>query len=94
MTRATTYADGTTAELALDDRRLVWRVTYRASSTAVYDAFVDARSGRRAAEREHGQVRYANASVWENYPGAALGGTAATKNLEQNGWLAAERAHA
>ncbi len=46
VTRATTYADGTTAELALDERRLVWRVTYRASSTAVYDAFVDARSGR------------------------------------------------
>ena len=40
-----TYADGTTAELALDDGRLMWRVTYRASSTAVYDAFVDARTG-------------------------------------------------
>ena len=34
-TRATAYADGTTAELALDERRLVWRVTYRSSSTEV-----------------------------------------------------------
>ena len=41
-TRATTYADGTTAALALYTGRLAWRVTYRAASDAVYDVLVDA----------------------------------------------------
>src|SRR5262249_50191846 len=40
--RATDYADGSNAELAFKNGRLQWRVMYRASSTAVYDAFVDA----------------------------------------------------
>ncbi|HEY6891418.1 MAG TPA: M36 family metallopeptidase [Solirubrobacter sp.] len=87
-TRATTYTDGTAAELALDERRLVWRVTYRSSSTAVWDAFVDARSGK--VRRRVNMVKSAtNATVWENTPTAALGGTANVVNLEQNGWLAA-----
>jgi extracellular elastinolytic metalloproteinase len=87
-TRATAYADGTTAELALDDRRLVWRVTYRASSSAVYDAFVDARSGR--VRRAVNMVKSAtNATVWESHPGTGPGGAAATVNLEQSSWLAA-----
>ena len=87
-TRAMTYADGTTAALALDDGRLMWRVTYRASSTAVYDAFVDARSGN--VRRRVNLVKSDTpASVWENYPGAASGGSVTTQNLEQNGWLAA-----
>jgi extracellular elastinolytic metalloproteinase len=87
-TRAMTYADGTTVELALDGRRLVWRVTYRASSTEVYDAFVDARSG--GVRRTVNMVKSDTpALVWENFPGAALGGTAISKNLELNGWLAA-----
>jgi extracellular elastinolytic metalloproteinase len=89
-TRATTYSDGTTAELTLDQRRLVWRVTYRSSSAEVWDAFVDARSGK--VRRRVNMVKSDTpASVWENYPmaGAAIGGNAVARNLEQNGWLAA-----
>ncbi|MDA0165128.1 M36 family metallopeptidase [Solirubrobacter ginsenosidimutans] len=87
-TRATTYSDGTAAELALDQRRLVWRVTYRSSSAEVWDAFVDARSGK--VRRRVNMVKSdTNATVWENTPTAALGGTANTVNLEQHGWLAA-----
>ena len=79
-----TYPDGTTAELALDDRRLVWRVTYESDS--VYDAFVDARSGlvRRMVDLVKSD---APAKVWENYPGAPLGGGAAVIDLEP--WLTA-----
>ena len=86
-TQATTYADDTTAELALDDRRLVWRVTYRADAGAVYDAFVDARSG--LVRRKVNLVKNDTpATVWENYPGAPQGGTASLRNLETSGWLA------
>ena len=86
-TRATTYADDTTAELALDGGRLVWRVTYEAGPGAFYDAFVDARSG--LVRRKVNLVKSATpASVWENYPGAPLGGSASLKDLETNGWLA------
>ncbi|WP_053226973.1 M36 family metallopeptidase [Solirubrobacter soli] len=85
-TRATTYGDGSEAELALDDRRLVWRVTYRESSTAVWDAFVDARTGN--VRRRVNMVKSAtNAKVWENHPGNGIGGTANTVDLETNGWL-------
>ena len=75
-TRATTYADGTTAELALDDGRLTWRVTYRASSTAVYDAFVDARTGHVRPTREPGQVRRAGARSGRATRARRSGGTA------------------
>ena len=86
-TRATTYADDTTAELALDGGRLVWRVTYEAGPGEFYDAFVDARSG--LVRRKVNLVKNATpASVWENYPGAPLGGSASLKDLETNGWLA------
>ena len=44
-TQATTYADDTTAALALWDDRLAWRVTYRAASDAIWDVIVDADSG-------------------------------------------------
>ena len=45
-TRATEYADGSEAELTLFKGGLAWRVLYYASSTEVYDAFVDAKTGR------------------------------------------------
>jgi len=83
-TRETTYSDGTEAALALDDRRLVWRVTYRESSTEVWDAFVDARTGN--VRRRVNMVKSDTpARVWENHPGAASGGTANTVDLELNG---------
>jgi hypothetical protein len=85
-TRATTYSDGSEAELSLDGRRLVWRVTYRESSTAVWDAFVDARTGK--VRRRVNMVKSAtNANVWENHPGTGLGGGSNVVDLETNGWL-------
>ena len=74
-TRATTYADGTTAALTLASDRLAWRVTYRASSTAVWDMFVDAGTGH-VRKRVNMVKSDVPAKVWENYPGAASGGTA------------------
>jgi len=83
-TRETTYTDGTAAELTLDERRLVWRVTYREASTKVWDAFVDARTGH--VRRRVNMVKSETpAKVWENHPGAAAGGTADTVDLELNG---------
>ena len=66
-TQATTYADDATAALALWGDRLAWRVTYRASSTAVWDVVVDADSGQ-VLERVN-LVKSASGLVWENYPG-------------------------
>ena len=56
-TRATSYADGTDAELTLFNERLAWRVTYRASSREVYDAIVDADTGRVVRKRQPREVR-------------------------------------
>jgi hypothetical protein len=85
-TRATTYADDTTAALTLWGERLAWRVRYRASADAVWDVVVDAGTGK--------VVRRANlvksdvpALVWDNYPGAASGGTAKPVDLQP--WLSA-----
>ena len=65
---------GATAELSLFKGGLAWRVLYYASSTEVYDAFVDARTGR--VLQAHNMVKEAApALVWERYPGAPLGGT-------------------
>ena len=48
-------------------------MTYDSGTGAVYDAFVDARSG--LVRRKVDLVKTdAPAKVWENYPGAALGG--------------------
>ncbi len=83
-TRRTTYADGTTAALALFDGRLAWRVTYRAASDAVYDVLVDA-SGGKLLRRANLVKSEAPAKVWKNYPGADQGGTAESVDLAP--WL-------
>jgi hypothetical protein len=80
-TRATAYADGSSAALTLWGDRLAWRVHYRESSDAVWDMVVDADTGK--------VVRRANlvksAEVWENHPGAVPGGAAAHVDLSP--WL-------
>ena len=87
-TRATAYADGTTAALALYSGRLAWRVTYRAASDAVYDVLVDAENGK--VLRRANLVKSATpAKVWENHPGRGAGRGGGTVDLEQDGWLAA-----
>ena len=55
--QATTFADDATAALALWGDRLAWRVTYRASSTAVWNVVVDAGQRPGPQAREPRQVR-------------------------------------
>ena len=84
--RSVTYADGTTAALALYTGRLVWRVTYRAGDDAVYDVMVDARTGKLL--RRANLVKSAVwAHVWENHPGAAAGGGATPARSICDPWL-------
>jgi extracellular elastinolytic metalloproteinase len=82
-TRRTTYDDGTTAALALLRGRLSWRVTYRASSAEVWDMFVDGDTGK--VLKRANLVKSVSGLVWENYPGATLGGAAAPVVLDP--WL-------
>ena len=67
------YADGTSAELALDDRRLVWRVTYDGRRRRRLRRVRRRAVRARPAHGQPGQDRRAG-QVWENYPGAGLGG--------------------
>ena len=80
-TRATRYADGTTAALALFAGRLAWRVTYRAASDAVYDVHGRCRRAARSCGARTSSSPTRPRKVWENYPGAASGGTATTVDL-------------
>src|SRR4051812_15044410 len=82
-TRRTTYDDGTTAALALLRGRLSWRVTYRASSAEVWDMFVDGETGK--VLKRANLVKSVSGLVWENHPGAARGGAAASVVLDP--WL-------
>jgi hypothetical protein len=86
--RATFYGDDTSASLVATEGRLAWRVQYRASGDAVYDATVDARTGR-VLRRVNMVVRDTPALVWERFPGNGPGGTAATVDLQASGWLTA-----
>ena len=60
-----------------------------ASSTEVFDAFVDAETGR--VLQKHNMVKSAagDARVWDRFPGNGPGGAAATKNLVTLGYLTA-----
>jgi extracellular elastinolytic metalloproteinase len=60
--------------------RLAWHVTLAATSVANYDAVVDATTGQ-VLYRQNLTKFASNASVYPNYPGAASGGTAVTKDL-------------
>lgn len=66
------------------DLRLAWRVLVVASSTGVYDTLVDARTGD--VVRRSNLVKFATAPVFENYPGAAAGGTQGVRSFGA-GWL-------
>ena len=78
---------GNDAKPVLYRDRLTWRVTYTAASDAVYDAFVDAETGRVVKKANLVKSAAGDALVWERYPGAAVGGTAAPKNLTTLGYL-------
>ena len=59
--------------------RLAWRVMVRASSTARFDTLVDASSGE--VVRRTNLVKFGTGLLFDNYPGAPVGGTAASKDL-------------
>src|SRR3954452_24174066 len=63
--------------------RLAWRLQVKASPSQVYDYVVDARSAK--VLRRANKVDSANALVYEDYPGAATGGTQVSQSLDA--WL-------
>ena len=72
--RTTTFEGGDFARLVLfgtaGGAKLAWHVTYRATSTALYDAVVDATSGA-ILYRQNLTKSVANADVYPNHPGAS-----------------------
>ncbi|HEX8105052.1 MAG TPA: M36 family metallopeptidase, partial [Solirubrobacteraceae bacterium] len=87
----TRFSTGDTARLVLfgaRDVRLAWHLSYRAASTAVYDAVVDAATGD-VLYRANLVKFAADASVWQHYPGAPKGGTAGPVDLQARGYLPA-----
>ncbi len=86
--RATTFANGQRASLTIFGERLAWRLRLRGDATHYYDAVVDASNGR-TLYREN-LVRSATATAFDNYPGAAAGGTQVAKIFPETGndpWL-------
>ncbi len=81
--RVTAFAGGGGARLVIYERggpRLGWRLLVPVDRGHVYDAVVDAGSGR--VERQRNIVASAvDAHVYRNYPGAAAGGTPETVDL-------------
>jgi hypothetical protein len=77
--RLTSFAQGQRAGLTLFEGRLAWRVLLRADSRHVYDALVDASSG--ASLYRVNMVRAAGGLVFDNYPGAPLGGTQSARSF-------------
>jgi hypothetical protein len=81
----TRFSTGDRARLVLfgDVRnvRLAWHLTFDAAPDAMYDAVVDAETGR--VLRRANLVKAIDASVFRNYPGAPAGGTQETVNLNR-----------
>jgi extracellular elastinolytic metalloproteinase len=98
--RVTRFSRGDFARLVLfdgaDGVRLAWHVTYRASSLALYDAVVDATTGKVLFRQNLTKFDNATQDVFPNYPGAerdpnAAKATANAKLLnepfETHGWI-------
>jgi extracellular elastinolytic metalloproteinase len=90
VTREVTFANGDRTSLvyfqAVAGLRLAWQ-TYVFSNAGSYLHVVDAQTGRILYRRS--LVQSANGLVFENYPGAANGGTQQSKSISDNGWLPA-----
>jgi hypothetical protein len=87
-THQTTYANGDSASLVyfagVDGTHLAWQTQIYGTDASAYQTVVDAQTGKVLYRRS--LVNYANGLVWDNYPGAAAGGTQHSVNLSQ--WLA------
>jgi extracellular elastinolytic metalloproteinase len=85
--RLTRFYGGHSAQLILFNLgsrvALAWRVSFRASSTAIYDTIVDAQTG--ALLWRTNRVLWANGLAWDNYPGAPKGGVATPRDFGR--WL-------
>jgi extracellular elastinolytic metalloproteinase len=82
--RATSFSSGDEAKLVLfqlaSGTRLAWSMTYRARSDAWIQAVVDATTGR--VLRRANLTKFAvNVRVFDNYPGAPVGGTQTTFDM-------------
>jgi hypothetical protein len=90
VTRPTTFTNGDRASLvwfqAVDGLKLAWQ-TYVFSNSGSYLHVVDASNG--AVLYRRSLVQGANGLVYENYPGAPVGGTQVAKSISDNGWLPA-----
>jgi extracellular elastinolytic metalloproteinase len=85
--QATRFAGGHRAGLVLFNDghgvRLAWHVTANADTDEVYNSVVDAASG--AVLRRSNKVEAVDALAWDNYPGAANGGTQSSRDI--TAWL-------
>ena len=80
--RSTEFTSGEAAALVVfgegTSARLAWQLDLRAGPAAHYAAVVDATSGRILYRANRVKSAANDAMVWEQYPGAANGGTAHT----------------
>ncbi len=82
--RLTRFGDGQSAHLTVFGDRLAWRVKVRGGDLRFYDAVVDASSGETLYRVN--LVREATANVFDNYPGAPVGGIQSSRTLPA-GWI-------
>jgi extracellular elastinolytic metalloproteinase len=80
----TRFSTGDRARLVLfgevRSTRLAWHLTFHAAPNAIYDAVVDATTGR--VLRRANMVKAIDALVFQNYPGAPAGGEQVTVDLD------------
>jgi len=80
----TRFSTGDVARLTLFGARtvrLAWHLTYQATSTRWYDAVVDASTGE-VLYRANLVKSVTNVDIYRNYPGALVGGTQNTVDIE------------
>jgi extracellular elastinolytic metalloproteinase len=83
--RTTDFADGQRVSLTVMGDRLAWRVLLRTDARHFYDTVVDADNGETLYRVNLVKEAADDALVFENYPGAALGGAQVTRSLTP--WL-------
>jgi Zn-dependent metalloprotease len=85
LTRSTEFTSGERAALVAfgegTSARLGWQIDLRAGPAAHYAAVVDAATGRILYRANRVKAAANDAQVWDQYPGAANGGTAHTVDL-------------
>ena len=87
--RTTRFSNGDQADLAYfmtaGGIRLAWQTLTAPDSRELYTSIVDAESGKVLYRRS--LVESDSGLAWDNYPGAAKGGTQKSRNLTAPGWL-------